>query len=205
MIRYSRPLGVVRATLFVAVVVGALLLAAGCGRYKAPLPPEVLAPRGVESFTVAGQPNGVLLSWKAPQVDRRGKELKSIEGYLIQRKAIVNRGDETSDDAVYEDLGFIKDKHIEVREKLRAEARAQGKIGRNVQAPEEMTIFSYLDKTAVSGSTYLYQVVPQNQGRTEGLITEVARVVFRGAQSEAYVIDADLAGEDSERLIEAAQ
>jgi hypothetical protein len=147
----------------------------------------------------------VLLSWKAPEVDRRGKELKSIEGYLIQRKQIVNRGDETSDDAVFNDLGFIKDKHIEVREKLREQARAQGKIGRSIQAPEELVSFSYIDKTAVQGATYLYQVVPQNQGRTEGLVTEVARVVFRGAQSEAAVIDADLAGEDSERLIEAAQ
>ena len=177
----------------------------GCGRYKAPLPPEVLAPRGVNAFAVTGQPSGVLLSWKAPEVDRRGKELKSIEGYLIQRKQIVNRGDETSDDAVFNDLGFIKDKHIEVREKLREQARAQGKIGRSIQAPEELISFSYIDKTAVQGATYLYQVVPQNQGRTEGLVTEVARVVFRGAQSEAAVIDADLAGEDSERLIEAAQ
>lgn len=183
----------------------AAVCGSGCGRYKAPLPPEVLAPRGVNAFAVTGQANGVLLSWKAPEVDRRGKELKSIEGYLIQRKAIVNRGDETSDSAVFEDLGFLKDKHIEVREKLRAEARAQGKIGRTVQAPEEMTVFSYLDKTAAPGATYLYQIVPQNQGRTEGLVTEVARVVFRGAQSEAYVVDADLANEDSERLVEAAQ
>jgi hypothetical protein len=179
-----------------------MLSCAACGRYKNPLPPEVLAPRGVDAFMVTPRADGVLLSWKSPEVDRRGKELKSIEGYQVQRKQIVNRGDETAEDVAFKDLGFVKDRHIEVREKLRAEARAQGKIGRSIQAPEELTSFSYLDRTAAVGSTYLYQVLPMNQGRTEGLVLEVARVVFRGAQSEAVIIDADQAGEDSERLLE---
>lgn len=198
--RISFPM---RWALLVAVAVSLQLLA--CGRFKVPLAPEVLAPRGVNAFAVTGQVDGVLLSWKAPEVDRRGKELKSIEGYQIQRKEIVNRGDETSVTVPFKDLVFVTDRHIEVREKMRTEARAQGKIGRSIQAPEELTTFSYLDKTVVNGSTYLYQIVPQNQGRTDGIVAEIARVVFRGQQSEAVVVDADLAGEDTDRLVEASR
>jgi hypothetical protein len=150
-----------------------------------------MAPRAVADFEVAGQENGVRLAWRSPEEDRRGKELKSIEGYQIQRKEIVNRGDETAPSVHFKDLAFIKDTHIEVRDKLRAEARAQGKIGRTVQASEELTVFGYVDTSAQRGASYIYQIVPQNQSATDGVVREVARVVFKGAQTEVDIVPAD--------------
>jgi hypothetical protein len=172
-----------------------LSLNSGCGRYRSPVPPELLAPRPVVNLEVFGQANGVRLSWRAPEEDRRGKELKSIEGYQIQRKELVNRGDETAVSVKFKDVAFVKDSHIVTREKLRADARAQGKIGRTIQAPEELTIFEYVDTTARKGSSYMYQVVPQNQGATDGVVAEVARVLFNGSQTEVDIVAADEVGE----------
>lgn len=168
----------------VACVVLLVAVSTGCGRYKAPLPPEMFAPKNVEELNVTGTASGVVLSWSAPDEDRRGKELKFIDGYAIQRKVIAHRGDETDPHVSFETIGFVKDRHVQVREDLRKAARAEGKIGRTIEAPKENTEFAFTDTTATPSTTYIYQVVPQNQGGTDGVVKQFARVTFKGAASE---------------------
>ena len=165
------------------VVVSLVVGLSGCGRYRPPLPPEYLAPAEVENLVVTPSEGAVSFTWTAADTDARGKELKSAEGFLIERKELVNRGDETNPEVRFERIGYLQDKHVEVREKLRAEARAAGKVGRTVKSPEEFTKFTFVDSKPVTGKTYLYQIVPVNQGGTEGVVGQLTKVVFQGAQS----------------------
>jgi hypothetical protein len=103
----------------------------------------------------------------------------------------------------FEELGFLPDRHVQVREKLREEARAAGKIGRTVESPAEYTKFTFTDSTPVRGKTYLYQIVPVNQGRTRGKIGQLTKIVFQGAQS-AVVIVPSKEVEEGEALSEAS-
>jgi hypothetical protein len=155
----------------------------GCGRYRPPLPPEYLAPAAVENLVVTPSESAVAFSWTAADSDAQGKELKSAEGFSVERKELVNRGDETNPDVKFERIGYLSDKHVEVREKLRTEARAAGKVGRTVKSPEEFTKFNFVDSKVAKGKTYLYQIVPLNQGGTEGVVGQLTKVVFQGAQS----------------------
>ena len=168
----------------------ALLAAAGCGKYLAPIPPEMVAPKAVESLEASTTPGQVSLKWRSPEQDRRGRELQSIEGYVVRRKELVARGDETNPNVEFTDLGFVKDMHIQARERLRKEARQQGKIGRTVKAPEDLTRFAFSDSKVQNGKTYLYQVVPQNQGGVEGVVKQVVRVVFKGDESNVVILAA---------------
>lgn len=170
------------SSLFVGVV-----LLAGCGRYMPPIAPESLAPKAVQGLVVTPSAQGVMFSWTATDEDRRGKELKSADGFVVERKEIARRGDETDPAVQFKELAFLKDTHVEKREELRKNARAQGKIGRTVKAPADLLSFSYLDNTPRMGTTYIYQIVPKNQGGVEGQVGEVVRVVFQGAQSAVLV------------------
>lgn len=170
-----------------ALVVLAVFLGA-CGRYLAPIAPELMAPRAVDKLVITPSSQGVAFAWVAPEEDRRGKELTSFSGYRIRRKELTERGDETNENIPFVAVGFVPDTHVEVREKLRAEARAQGKIGRRIQAPAESTQFAFFDKTPASGKTYLYKIVPENQGIVEGVVDELVKVTFKGSQSDVSVI-----------------
>lgn len=166
----------------VRFLVGAVILS-GCGRYLAPVPPEMLAPVAVENLVVTPLNTGMFFSWSAPEKDRRGRELKDFEGYSVERKEIAKRGDETDPTVKFTELVFIPDTHIEKREELREEARAAGKISRNVKAPADLTKFSYTDATPHNGVTYIYQIVPKNNGGVKGQVGQVIKVAFQGAQS----------------------
>lgn len=183
-----------------AFSVGALV---GCGRYRAPLPPEMFAPKAVEALSVTATEEGVVLAWSAPDEDRRGKELGSIDGYAIQRKIIVERGDETNAKVHFEIVGFVDDRHVAIREELRAAARKEGKIGRSIESPVQYTAFSFRDSTAKRSMTYLYQIVPQNQGGTEGVVNQAARVAFKGAASDIAMISSQEVQEDDTLLDDA--
>jgi hypothetical protein len=172
------------ANLLLAIV---LVLLPGCGRYRAPLTPEELAPSAVQNLTVTATAKEVVFTWRASEVDRRGKELKSVEGFSIERKELRRRGDETDPTVEFDRVGFIADDHVEVRERLRVEARAAGKIGRAVKAPDEELKFTFTDSTPIVGRTYVYQIVPQNQGGIDGQVGEMVKVVFQGTQSTVVV------------------
>lgn len=172
----------------------------GCGRYKPPLPPEMFAPKPVEALTVTASESGVFFAWTAPDEDRRGRELKSIDGYAIQRKVIAQKGDETNPRVQFETIGFVRDQHVIEREKLRTEARAEGKIGRTIESPEEFTKFTFIDTSAKPSTTYMYQIVPRNQGGTDGAVKEVARVTFKGSASDVAMVSAAEVVEDDTSL-----
>lgn len=155
----------------------------GCGRYIPPVAPEMLAPRAVENLAIVPSATGVTFSWTAPEQDRRGKELKSADGYSIERKEIIKRGDETDPSVRFTEVGFVEDIHIEKREELRKEARAAGKVGRNIKSPPEFTKFTFTDSTPQTGMTYIYQIVPKNQDGVKGQVGQVIRIAFQGAQS----------------------
>jgi hypothetical protein len=176
---YRGPKKIASFLVFASLVVGL----SGCGRYRPPLPPEYLAPAAVENLVVTPSETSVSFAWTAADTDAQGKELKSAEGFSIERKELVNRGDETNPDVKFERIGYLQDKHVEVRERLRREARAAGKVGRTVKSPEEFTKFTFVDSKPVKGKTYLYQIVPLNQGNTEGVVGQLTKVVFQGAQS----------------------
>lgn len=173
-----------------SIILSLVLVAAplGCGRYRAPVPPEMVAPKPVDALTVTATEAGVVFAWKAPDEDQRGKELKSIEGYSIERKIIAEKGDETNSKVRFEAIGFVKDSHVEVRESLRAAARKEGKIGRTIESPEEHTKFTFVDSKTERDKTYMYQIVPQNQGGTDGGVREYARVTFKGASSDVAMV-----------------
>ncbi len=186
------------AQAFRAVTLVAAVAVAGCGKYLPAVPPEMVAPKQVQELEVFTTPGQVVFKWHAPSEDRRGRELKAIDGYTVQRKEIAARGDETNPNIEFVDLGFVKDTHIQVRDRLRKEAREQGKIGRTVKAPAELTQFSFTDYKPENGKTYLYQVVPQNQGGVDGVVKQVVKVVFKGEASNVVV----LAAKDVEASLE---
>ena len=183
-----------------ALVFALGFLMSGCGRYKPPLPPEMFAPKAVDALSVTASESGVIFSWTAPDEDRRGKELKFIDGYAIQRKTIAEKGDETNPKIHFATIGFVADRHVKVREELRAAARAEGKIGRAIESPAEYTKFSFVDGTPKAATTYMYQVVPQNQGGTDGVVREVARVTFKGAASDIAMVSALEVPEDDTKI-----
>jgi hypothetical protein len=148
----------------------------------------MFAPKPVDALTVTALERGVSFAWTAPDEDRRGKELTSIDGYAIQRKIIAEKGDETNPKVRFETIGFLKDQHVIVRENLRKEARAEGKIGRTIESSDEYTKFTFVDTTAKPSTTYMYQIVPQNQGGTDGAVKEVARVTFKGSSSDIVMV-----------------
>lgn len=172
----------------------------GCGRFMDPIAPEMVAPKSVEGLEVTAKEDGMFFLWYTPDKDRRGKELKFIDGYSVERKEIVERGDETDPDIKFFELAFIPDTSIEVREELREKAREEGKIGRRIEAPAELKQFSFLDPTVEKGRTYLYQIIPQNQNGVEGLIKQTIKVTFNGLESDVSTLDGDGLEEDPTAL-----
>ena len=164
---------------------------ASCGKYGPPVPPEELAPKAVEALDVAGLESGVSFTWKASDVDRRGKELKFSDGFSVMRKEIKEKGDESNPDIPFEEVAFLQDDHVDYREILRKEARDAGKVGRRIEAPDERMRFAYIDNTVQSGSTYMYRIVPMNQDGAKGAIASVIKVEFKGAESDVKIIDAE--------------
>jgi len=176
----------------------AILLLVGCGRFADPLAPEMVAPKTVESFTALPVATGMLFTWATPKNDRRGKELKFIDGYSVERKELVERGDETNPDVEWFQLAFVPDTSITVREDLRKAAREEGKLGRRIQAPDELTHFTFLDPTVQMGRTYLYQIVPQNQDGVDGVVKSTVKVTFSGEQSDVTLLDSANLDEEAE-------
>ena len=114
-------------------LIGVAVVMLGCGRFKPPLPPEMFAPKPPEALVVTPSSQGVGFSWVASDEDMQAKELKYSDGFNVERKTIEQRGDETNPDVRFEKIGFIKDRHVSVREELRKAARAEGKIGRTTR------------------------------------------------------------------------
>lgn len=181
-----------------------MVVCAGCGRYGAPVAPEMVAPEAVGDLKVVAGAGGVDLAWHAPGKDQRKKELRFIDGYTVMRKHIRERGAETDEDVPFEELGFIPDGHLIEQDALRKEARAQGKVGRRIKVDDEKTKFAYADRSPEKGKVYLYKVVPTNQGGVKGGVKKLAKVYFEGEGSRVAMLSTETgdeeeeAGEDSE-------
>lgn len=173
----------------VRIVILITFVLSGCGRYAVPLAPELLAPAAVEALQVQAKERSVLFAWRAVDVDQRKRELKSSDGFRIMRKNIQAEGDESNPDQPFIEVGFLPDAHVAIRESLRKVARAEGKIGRRVEAPSELMDFVFEDSMVESGKTYLYQIVPINQGSVKGQVAEYVRLKFDGLESKIFTID----------------
>lgn len=160
-----------------------------CGRFNAPIPPELVAPEAVNSLTVEPLADGVAFTWRASDQDQRGKELKFIDGYRVNRKEVVQRGDETDPDVKFDEVAFLPDTHVVLRDELRKEARAKGQLGRRAKPTEDTMKFAFKDTEVSSGKTYVYQIVPINQGGVKGEVKQLIKVYFSGDKSEISIID----------------
>lgn len=175
-----------RGLLALAVV---LFATSGCGRYGPPVPPEAVAPAQVETLKVSAVAEGVRFSWNSPQSDRRGESLKSLDGYRVYRKSIEKPSDVTDSNIEFTLLGTLEDTHLEALEQARAEARAAGRPAHRARVDAKLTTFEFLDKEVAPGSTYIYKVVPFNQGDVESEAFRLVRVLWRGDSSEISSVD----------------
>lgn len=173
----------------ILLVVVACVFLLGCGRYGPPLPPESLAPNEVENLEVLPATNSITFRWRAPENDIRGKELKSLDAYRIFRKEIESSSDILDDDIEELAVGTVPDLHIEERDRLREEARAANQPTHRISVPSELKEFEYQDQDLVPGKTYIYRVVPVNQGGVEGERWRVVQVIFRGEASVVTFLD----------------
>ena len=179
-------------TVFPCTVFPGLLVAFalfGCGKFGPPLPPEMLSPRAVRSLVVSGIAAGVKLSWESPEADLRAKELKSMNAYLVCRKQLDGKADALDQEVPFKTIANINDGHIIERDRLRQEARLAGKPSHRVKVDPAMLKFEYLDKDVKLGSSYLYQIVPVNQGDVEGEIRQTARVLFKAESTEIDILE----------------
>jgi predicted small lipoprotein YifL len=188
----------------------ALLTFAGCGRLGPPLPPEVFSPQAVQQLEATASAEGVTINWEAPELDRRNRDLESIDGYQVNRIEIAQASslgiielsepdsDDDDDDA---ELDFIEDTHLLELEKLQKEARAAGKSARKVSVDPTTKQFRFVDSSVLPGKFYRYEIVPVNQGGVEGVVDQKIEVQFRGELSQPRVMKisgADVAAPDNE-------
>ena len=164
-----------------------ILLATGCGRYMRPIPPESVSPEAVHGLTVRGSLEGVRLSWSSPSKDQRGKELKELDGYTVERKLITGSADLLKTRSRFEQIGFIEDRSVKELQKQKEELRAQDKPSHRAKVNPDLQKFEYVDSVARAGEQYLYRIVPKSY-YGDGAVTMVARVVFRGDSSEVSML-----------------
>lgn len=155
----------------------------------APVAPEALAPAAVKNLKIVGQADGVLISWLSPETDQRGADLKSIDGYKIYKKTAKASSVSSEAPATFAQIANIQDQHIVELNKQAAELRAQGKPGRRAKIDAALKTFSYLDKQVQLGSTYIYKLVPYNQGTMESSSFDLISINWKGSDSAAKILD----------------
>lgn len=173
----------------VIVTLSVLAAAAGCGRMGPPVPPEMLAPEQVEALKVTGTQDGVNFAWESPKSDQRGEALKMIDGYRIYRKRVERAGDVTDESIPFEVVNEISDHHLIELEKERDKFRQAGRPAHRARVDKAFTVFNYTDRGVSSGNTYLYKVVPTNNGGVESQSFQLVKVLWRGDSSEVKSID----------------
>ena len=167
-----------------------------CGRYGDPQPPEYFAPQGVKDLSANANISGVEIKWVAPDTDRSGDQLKSMEGYFIERRIITKPSDILDPDVEDVLIATIPDTHLKILKELRKKAIEEGKISRKVSVEHDLKEFKYFDEDVTPGTTYIYSIVPFNQGETRGLVPLQVKVLFRGDASVVTIIET----EDTENI-----
>ncbi len=171
-----------------------ILCAAGislssCGRYAPPVAPEKVAPEAVGALTVKGTLDGVAFTWRAPDSDQRGKSLTSLDGYRVYRKQLLTAKDAIDLQDNFAIVGSVADTAFAALTKAKDEAKAAGRPTRRVHISDDLKQFSFLDNGVKAGSTYLYKVVPYNQGGVEGESFQLVQVLWRGEASDVKSVD----------------
>ncbi len=169
------------------LVIALLIATSACGRYGDPLPPESYSPSEVRNLVVTADALAVNFKWSAPKKDQRGKELEQIDGYAVYRKQIDNFERLLDEDARFDKIGFVQDIHILERDKLRAEARKVGKVGRRIEVEAEKMDFVFADTTVKPGLNYVYKITPISQTEVEGLVKSYIKLRFLGAASTIVI------------------
>ena len=167
------------------------MIVMGCGRYAPPLPPEAFSPQAVRFLEARTESTGVRILWRSPDRDVRGEELRSLDGYLVERRDFGPISTAETDDVEYETLARLEDPQLEILARLRDEARAQGLPTRRVKVDEENTKFEYLDTAVNPGTLYVYRITPINQGGVEGQVAQVVRVLYQPEAGSVAVLDRD--------------
>lgn len=186
MLRLSRTVVIIFPA-FIALVIAIC----GCGRMGAPLAPEQLSPQSVQDLVVIAEPTALRFSWRSPDSDQRGKELKSMNGYYVMRRTIERPADLTDPAVDFERLAVIVDSHVVERDRLRKEAREAGRPSHRVAVPANLKQFEFRDTNLIAGGRYLYRIVPVNQETVEGQVRQPVKVIFRGEASEISFLDRD--------------
>lgn len=166
-----------------------LLTSFACGRMAAPVAPEALAPASVSDLKILGQSDGVFLSWRAPETDQRGADLKYIDGYKIYKRAGYGASKSNAAVSNFEVVAVVKDLHLIALNQKMAELRAQGQPGHKAKVDSSLKAFSYIDKQVETGKTYIYKVVPFNQDSVESSSYALVSIAWNGGASEVVVLD----------------
>ncbi|NDC39097.1 MAG: hypothetical protein EBZ48_13800 [Proteobacteria bacterium] len=159
----------------------------GCGRYMRPIPPEFVSADAAQEVKVQGTVGGVRLSWSSPVKDRRGKELKELDGYRIERKSLVKNGDTVSGRVRFQQLSFVQDGSVKELQKQKELLRSQDKPSHRAKIDPALQQFEFIDTTVKPGEQYLYRIVPRSY-YGDGAVRVVARVLFRGDSSEVSML-----------------
>jgi len=72
------------STLFL-LLLGLVLLAGGCGKKLAPLPPDAVLPAAVRDFRLSQEGDALVLSWQLPRENLLGQPLTQIQGCRVLR------------------------------------------------------------------------------------------------------------------------
>lgn len=127
----------------------AILVAAvivGCGAKSAPIPPSETHPGRVNDLSAESVSGGVRLSWSRPMTYTSGRNLRDLAGFRLMRAAGPGQFSEIAELPVTDQERFQK-----VRR------------------------FSYVDRSAQMGHTYLYIIVAETSDGYESDPSDVAR------------------------------
>ena len=112
-------------------LLGALLLATGCGVKSAPVPPELARPERIADLRAVPDANGIKLSWGRPTRYSGGHTMRDLGGFVILRASSAN--------GQMEPLAELP---VTDRERFAIEHE-----------------FSYIDNETVVGQVYRYAIV----------------------------------------------
>lgn len=176
------------------ILLGVILAlgAVGCGKAARPRAPEYFAPDAVKNLQVTGEADGVLLSWEAPENDSQGKSLRSIDGYRIYRRPLL-----AEEGAAFVLVASVQDRHLLEREALRQKLKQEGKPSRRADVSADKKRFMFKDTSVARGVSYLYSVVPYNQGDVEGRIFDLLKVTFSGKETRTVLVAHEVISDDS--------
>jgi len=132
--------------LFLSVV---LLLCLACGKKGPLIPPDLYAPPPVSVLHVIQQGEAFRISWRAPELERRGEGNSPPAGFRIYRREAYSPGDECSVCGVEELL---------IRTVELKYPRDVERVG---------NLFVVVDGDVRIGKSYLYQVTPFEESGVE--------------------------------------